>query len=77
MLQPKPKKKPGIAHACETCDYRVGDFEKDTVNEEIIRVYCRARHFKVDAEAMAKDCDFFALNPEYIRPKEEDNKYGL
>jgi hypothetical protein len=77
MLAKKPVSKPGITRGCENCEYREGDFTKDTVDETVIRVYCRARHFKVDAEAMSKDCDFWSINHDYVQPKEDTNRYGL
>jgi hypothetical protein len=77
MITKKPVRRPKMERGCENCDHRGGDFTKDTVNEAIIRVYCRARHFSVNAEEMSKNCDFWAISHDYIKPKEDDNKYGL
>lgn len=71
-----PVRKPESTRGCETCIHRRGDFWKDTVDPNVIRCYCKARHVEVDAEIMSKDCDFMELNPEYKKPKEE-NRYGL
>ena len=73
----KPVKKPGAVRGCESCNHRGSDFVNDTVDQEIIRCYCSARHVDVNAETMSKDCDFWEMNPEYIQPKEQDNKFGL
>lgn len=72
----KPVRKPDTTRGCDSCEFKEGDFSTDTVDPKIIRIYCKARHTNVDAEAMSKDCDFFKLNPEYVKPK-EDLRYGL
>ena len=75
MLQ-KPVRKPVLLQGCETCLFKDGDFTKDTVDPNIIRCYCKARHFLVDAESMSKNCDFFKANIAFVKPQ-ENNKYGL
>jgi hypothetical protein len=77
MLQKKPIKRPGLLKGCESCVFRVGEFWNDTVDPNIIRAYCKARHVNVDAEIMSKDCDFWKISPDYERPKEDTNRYGL
>jgi hypothetical protein len=77
MVQQKPVKRPVSVKGCESCIFRYGDFFNDTVYPTIIRCYCKARHFNVDAEAMSKDCDFWKLSSDYERPKEDTNRYGL
>jgi hypothetical protein len=76
MVQ-KPVRKPSLERGCESCLFRSGDFVKDTVDPNIIRSYCRARHISVDAEAMSKDCDFWKISPDYERPRDDKNRYGL
>ena len=77
MQNKRPIKKPDSVKGCEVCGHRQGEFKADTVNPNIIRVYCKARHVEVDAEIMTKDCDFFVISAEYQRPKEDTNRYGL
>ena len=77
MANQKPVKRPGLAKGCESCLYRQDDFWTDTVDPNIIRCYCKARHVNVDAEIMSKDCDFWKISPDYERPKEDTNRYGL
>ena len=76
MLSKKPIKRPEKLSGCEPCIHRQGDFKDDTVDPNIIRVYCQARHVDVDVAIMAKECDFFKLDPLFQRPQ-EDNRYGL
>lgn len=72
-----PVRKPQNTRGCEVCIHRKDDFWKDTVDPNIIRCYCKARHIEVDAEVMSKgDCDFLEVNPLYKQVKEE-NRYGL
>jgi hypothetical protein len=73
----KPVRKPSLDRGCESCDFRQGDFETDTVDPKVIRCYCKARHVKVDAEVMSKDCDFWKIGVDYQRPKEDQNRFGL
>jgi len=63
---------------CDLCIHRSGDFFNDSIDTEIIRCYCKARHTSVDAELMTKLCDFFSLDPE--RKEKDENKtetYGI
>jgi hypothetical protein len=77
-MQQKPVRKPELTRGCESCDFRGSDFKTDTVDPKIIRCYCKARHFDVDAEIMSKgDCDFWKIHPDYQRPKEDQNRFGL
>lgn len=69
--------KPGLKRGCETCLFRTTDFVHDTVDEEIIRCYCKARHTNVDAEAMSIDCDFWELNKDYKPPENEKKIHGI
>lgn len=70
-------KKPGTTRGCENCEYKSGDFSNDTVDPEITRVYCKARHVNVDAEKMSKDCDFWSMDPAYVKPTVEDKSTGI
>lgn len=75
-MDSKPVRK--LSRGCETCDHRSGDFLTDKTDPKVIRCYCKARHVDVDAEVMTKDmCDFYTTSPEYARPKEDQNRYGL
>ena len=76
MAQQKPVKKPKVEKGCEVCRHKSGDFEIDEINPNIIRCYCRARHFKVDVEAMNNECDFYDINPMMVKPR-DDNRFGL
>jgi hypothetical protein len=76
MLGKKPVRKPELTKGCETCIFKQGDFSIDTVYPDVTRIYCKARHVSVDAEVMSKNCDFFKINYEFVKPK-EDNRYGL
>ena len=77
MIQ-KPVRKPHLERGCGACFFKEGDFSKDTVNPSITRVYCKARHFSVDAQVMSKDCDFFKISPDYEHPEQDKiNQYGL
>jgi len=73
----RPIKRPGSTRGCESCEFRSGDFWKDPVYQNVVRIYCKARKVEVDAEAMSKDCDFFKISPDYITPRKDDNRYGL
>ena len=75
-LQKKVVKREKFIKGCESCLHRSGDFWNDEVYPDIVRAYCKARHVNVDAEAMSRDCDFFKLSPDYVKP-EENNRYGL
>ena len=72
----KPVRKSEATRGCETCIFKNGDFENDTVDPKVIRIYCKARHIKVDAIMMSKDCDFYRLSPEFSQPVKE-NRYGI
>lgn len=63
---PAPRKLVG----CEYCKHRDGEFFHDKEEPEIVRCYCKARHFHVNAELMTKWCDFFSHDPNY-KPKEK------
>ena len=78
-MQPKPKpvvRKRNIK-SCECCTHKTGDFFMDKIDPNIIRVYCKARHTNVDAEAMSDNCDFWQLNQLYEKKDKVENKYGL
>ena len=76
MSEKESIRKPALARGCETCEFRNGDFWKDSIDPKITRLYCRARHVNVDAETMSKDCDFWKLSSTYEKPV-ENNRYGL
>ena len=60
-MKPKiiKKFKPKVpTKACETCEYKRGDFFQDIEDKEITRVYCKARYTNVIADEMTKYCDF-------------------
>lgn len=76
MQGKKPVRKPELMKGCESCEYRNGEFETDTIDPKIIRSYCRARHVKVDSELMSRECDFWKIVEGYEKPK-PNNRYGL
>ena len=77
MLGKKPVRKPSLLRGCESCNFRKNDFSTDTIDPNVIRCYCKARHVEVNAEVMSKDCDFYSINPEYRRTDKETDRYGL
>ena len=77
MLKAKPVIIKRVAKDCESCLYKGSDFTKDTVDPNVIRVYCKARHVKVNAELMTGNCDHWFLNKELESKNEVKNHYGL
>ena len=74
-FNPAPKRR--RIKDCEACLFRSGDFFKDTVDPNVIRVYCKARHANVNAELMTDDCDFWQKNPDFERADEKISHFGL
>ena len=77
VQKPKPVIRRRNIKDCEACLHKSGDFFMDKEDPNVIRLYCKARHTEVNVELMVGNCDFFTLNPEYSRPEEAKNKYGL
>lgn len=77
MTSKKPVKKPNLIRGCESCTFKDGDFSNDSVDSNITRVYCKARHVSVNVGVMNADCDFFVIDEDYKQDKGELNRYGL
>lgn len=66
LRKPKPDKSIG----CESCIHKSGGFYKDPEDQNLIRVYCKARFDAVNAELMSKFCDFYERDPLFKPPKQ-------
>ncbi len=77
MESKKPVRKPMFRNGCETCEFKGSEFTIDEKEPDVTRGYCKARHVSVNVELMSKDCDFYRIDPAQIKPKIDENRYGL